>query len=94
MTMHIREATVEDAKEWYSWFQNGDILKWFPMKTQWEVEDAINISMSYSKQKCVYAIEKDGVFCGIANIYLNTVEALKHQALFAIVVKEEYRGRG
>lgn len=94
MSFHVRPSVLEDAKEWYQWFRTGDILKWFPMTTQWEIEDAINISMSYMGQNGVFSIEKEGELCGIANIYINTMEKLKHQALFAIVIKEEFRGQG
>ena len=73
MSFHVRPSELEDAKEWYQWFRTGDILKWFPMTTQWEIEDAINISMSYMSQNGVFSIEKEGELCGIANIYINTI---------------------
>ena len=94
MGIEIRLANDSDRVYLQKWLAEKGILRWFPMEGEREVEDSINCWMSYVKQDAVFLATFDGVPCGIANLYLSSVEKLKHQSLFAIIVDQEYRGKG
>jgi putative acetyltransferase len=76
------------------WLMQPGVLRWFPLTDLREVEDAARIWMASAKYKAVLTALYDGVPCGVANLYLQPYKKLAHQCLFAIVVDENYRGRG
>jgi len=90
----IRFAEAKDAKYLAKWLDDPEILKWFPMCNQIEIDDAVKIWMSYCKYRAVIIAEWDGIPCGIANFYLQSFKKLSHQSLFAIIVAKEYRYKG
>ncbi len=90
----IRFAEESDQKYLIDWLLQPGVLRWFPLSDQREIEDAARIWLSYSKHKAVLIAEWDGVPCGIANLYLQPYQKLSHQALFAIIVDEKFRGKG
>lgn len=90
----IREAKSDDEPLLVKWLSQEGVLKWFPLTDIREIEDAAKIWMSYSKQKAVLTAEYDGVACGIANLYIQPFKKLAHQCLLAIIVDENFRGKG
>ncbi|NGX56557.1 MAG: hypothetical protein K1060chlam5_00800 [Candidatus Anoxychlamydiales bacterium] len=89
----IRFAKESDKKYLEKWLDNKDILKWFPMCNEMEIKDSVNIWMSYIKYDAVLVAEIDGVVCANALLYIQFYKKLSHQALFAIIVDENYRGK-
>jgi putative acetyltransferase len=89
----IRLAKESDKKYLQTWLNDKDILKWFPMCNEMEVEDSVNIWMSYIKYDSVLVAEINGTPVGNAMLYIQHYNKLKHQALFAIVVDQNYRGK-
>jgi putative acetyltransferase len=89
----IRLAKDSDKEYLEKWLNDKDILKWFPMCDEIEVKDSVNIWMSYMKFNSVLVAEIDGIPVGNAMIYIQHYKKLKHQALFAIVVDQNYRGK-
>lgn len=90
----IREARSDDEPLLVSWLSQEGVLKWFPLTDLREIEDAAKIWLSYCKQNAVLTAECDGVPCGIANLYIQPFKKFSHQCLFAIIVDENFRGRG
>jgi len=90
----IRLATLDDEKYLISWLLDADVLRWFPMCNEREVRDATRIWISYAKQEAVLLAEINKKPCGIANLYIQASQKLKHQCLFAIIVDKQYRGKG
>lgn len=90
----IREARSDDEPLLVSWLSQEGVLKWFPLTDLKEIEDAAKIWLSYSKQKAVLTAEYDGIPCAIANLYIQPFKKLSHQCLFAIIVDENFRGKG
>ena len=90
----IREAKSDDEALLVKWLSQEGVLKWFPLTDIREIEDAAKIWMSYSKQTAVLTAEYDGSACGIANLYIQPFKKLSHQCLFAIIVDENFRGKG
>ncbi|MFA6118514.1 MAG: GNAT family N-acetyltransferase [Parachlamydiales bacterium] len=92
--LKIRLSEQSDAKYLTKWLSDPEILRWFPMCNEAEIEDAVKIWMSYTKYKAVITAVCDNVPCGIANLYVQSLKKLSHQSLFAIIVAKEYRGAG
>ena len=90
----VRLAQDEDLQYLMKWLSLKEILKWFPMADEREIEDAARIWMSYTKQNAVLTALFDGKPCGVANLYIQPFKKLAHQCLFAIIVDEEHRGKG
>ena len=99
----VKESTPEvtfrvmcDADLFYlkKWLMDPVVIGWFPMSNLGEVEDALKVWQTYARLGSAYTAEINGIPCGVANLYVNSYEKLKYQSLFAIVVAEEYRGKG
>lgn len=90
----VRISEEEDKSFLYKWLMDPLVLRWFPLDNQKEVEDAVRIWLSYKEIGCSFTGCIDGVPCGMAVLYLHRYKKLRHQSLFAIIVDENYRGRG
>jgi putative acetyltransferase len=92
--INIRLATPDDEKYLIEWLKDDDVLKWFPMCNEREILDATRVWISYTKYNSVIMAEINGHPCGIANLYIQSSQKLKHQCLFAIIVDKQYRQMG
>jgi putative acetyltransferase len=90
----ILPSKEEDKKYLIDWLNDPEVLQWFPMCNMREIEDAANIWMNYIKQNAVWTAYKNGIPCGVANLYIQNFPKLSHQCLFAIIVNKEFRGQG
>lgn len=71
-----------------------EVQTYYPMKNPREVRDALQVWRHYMKQKAVFTAEVEGKPVGMVILYVNPYKKLCRQALFAIVIGREYRGRG
>lgn len=90
----IRLAEENDKNYLINWLQQPGVLQWFPLADLREIEDAATIWISYYKQNAVLTALWDGVPCGNATLYIQPYRKLAHQCLFAIIVDEQFRGKG
>ncbi|MGB7978834.1 MAG: GNAT family N-acetyltransferase [Chlamydiales bacterium] len=90
----IRFGEESDQKYLVEWLLQPGVLGGFPLADLREIEDAARIWVSYSKDHAVLTALWDGAPCGIANLYLQPYQKMKHQCLLAIIVDEKYRGKG
>lgn len=91
----VRPSTEEDTPFLKEWLNDEKILRFFPMTSEpREFEDSIRVWMSYTKLGACLTALYEGEPVGMSCIYVHTYEKLKHQSLFAIVVKESMRGKG
>ena len=91
----IRYTEPRDAKylkEWLS--EGGEVLRWFPMADEREIDDAVARWIGFSKFKCSLTAELDGKPCGLATLYLQPYKKLAHQCEFGIICGEGFRGKG
>lgn len=92
--VQIRDTIVSDGVLIQQWLLQPGVLTGFPMSDIREVEDSVRSWMECAKKgTSITALYKKEV-CGCANLYIQSVEKLKHQALFVIVVDHAYRNRG
>jgi putative acetyltransferase len=94
MSLTIRPGVEADQKYLIEWLQQPGVLAGFPLNDLREIEDAARIWVSYAKFGALLTALWDGVPCGIANLYLQPYQKLSHQCLFAIIVDENFRGKG
>jgi putative acetyltransferase len=90
----FRTSTLDDAAHLTQWLTDSDIIRWFPMIDAREIEDAVRIWVGYSRIEAALTAEWNGVPCAMAVVYIQPFKKLAHTCLFAIIVKEEYRGKG
>ena len=90
----IRPTESCDASYLKRWLAEPGILKKFPMTNTREVEDSIRLWMSYIPKESAITASVDGNPVGMAVIYVQPFEKLRHQALFAIIVDPGFRGKG
>jgi RimJ/RimL family protein N-acetyltransferase len=93
-TLSFRPTEEGDAPELTRWLIDPEVLKWFPMIDMREVEDAVRIWISFSKIGAGISVLADGVLCGMANLYIQPYEKLRHTCLFSIILNKEHRGLG
>lgn len=90
----IRLGEDSDQKYLVEWLLQPGVLDGFPLTDLREIEDAARIWTSYAKFGAVLTALWDGVPCGIANLYLQPYKKMAHQSLFAIIIDEQFRGKG
>lgn len=89
-----RFSVESDEKLLVEWLLNPEILRWFPLSDRREIEDAARLWISYSKYNAALTALWNGKPCGLATLYLPVFRKISHQCLFAIIVADEYRGKG
>lgn len=94
MTILIRPTEEKDAGPLHAWFSKGDILQWFPMLDELEIEDAVRIWMAYAKIGASLTAELNQEPVGLALLYVQPYQKLAHQCLLSIIVSPDHRGQG
>ncbi|KPK33547.1 MAG: hypothetical protein AMS24_00710 [Chlamydiae bacterium SM23_39] len=94
LDVNIRLTKLEDKEYLIKWLLDEDTLKWYPMSDRREVEHASTIWMSYINKEAVYTAEHNNEPCGCCLLYVSNIKKFAHQALFAIIVAKEHRGKG
>ncbi len=94
MSIEFRISTVEDGIQLKKWLDTKEVLRFFPMATQPEVDDAVRIWLSFIQFDAALSCTLDGELVGMAVLYLQAYRKLKHQSLFAIIMSPESRGKG
>jgi RimJ/RimL family protein N-acetyltransferase len=90
----IRYTEQDDAKYLKAWLMDPNIMNWFPMDDEVEIDDAVLRWIAFHRYKCSLTITKDGIPCGIATLYLQPYRKLVHQCEFGIIVGTGYRNMG
>lgn len=90
----FRLTELEDAPLLTRWLLDPEILRWFPMINAKEVEDAVRVWVGYSRQGAGLTALWNGKPCGMANLYIQPYQKLKHTCLFSVIVESSMRGKG
>ncbi len=90
----IRPSVESDGPILKSWIVKPDVLCWFPMCDEREIDDSVRIWMGYIRFGASFTAEYDGKPAGMAVLYLQPYQKFAHHALFAIIVDEKYRNLG
>ncbi len=91
----FRDAVEEDSLWLKESLLEEDVLCWFPMGDEREVEDAVRIWIGYNRLGSAFtALSPEGDICGMATLYIQPFKKYRHQCLFSIVVGKKWRGQG
>lgn len=93
-SIRVRLSKEEEAPLVAQWIAEPDVLRWFPMHDQREIDDAVRIWAGYTRMQASFTADYEGVPAGMAVLYLQTFKRLAHQSLFAIIVDAKYRNLG
>lgn len=92
--VQVRYSETEDAPTLKEWLREPGILKWFPMKTENEIEDAVRHWIGFARFQCSLTATYQGKPIGMTTLYLMPYQKVAHQCLFSIIVAPDFRGRG
>lgn len=90
----IRYTFVTDGTYLRQWLYQPDILKWFPVSTEKEIEDAIQCWIGFCRYSCSLTATIDHVPCAIGTLFLMPYRKVAHQALFKVVVDPKWQKKG
>ena len=95
-TKHIAIRPTRKHEDDYlkRWLQEKEVLRWFPMTDEREIDDAVKFWMSFVPMGACLTAEWNGMPCGMANLYISIYKKTMHQCLFSIIVSEMYRNKG
>ncbi len=92
--LEVRYTDFGDGKHLKDWLMEPNVLRWFPMADEAEVDDAVNKWMSFYRYRCSLTAVYQGVPCGLTTLYLQPYRKLAHQCEFGIIVADDMRGKG
>jgi len=94
MTVTFRLAIEEDRAHLRTWLHDPQIFRWFPMEGETEIEESTRVWMDYATKGQGITALCDEVPCGMAVIYVQPFQRIRHTCLLSILVQEAYRGKG
>jgi ribosomal protein S18 acetylase RimI-like enzyme len=90
----IRQTDSKDEPFLRECFKEKEILHWYPMESEAEIEDCVRVWMNLSEIKAGLTAEVDGNPAGMIILYIVPFKKFAHQCLFGIIVSRPYRGKG
>ncbi|MBS3904703.1 MAG: GNAT family N-acetyltransferase [Simkania sp.] len=90
----IRSSRQHEDEYLKKWLKEPNVLQWFPMIDDREIDDAIAYWLSFIPIGACLTAEWNGMPCGMANLYIPIYKKISHQCLFSIIVGELYRNKG
>ncbi len=93
-SVDIRYTFVTDASYLRQWLYQPDVLKWFPVSTEKEIDDAIQCWIGFCRYSCSLTATIDHVPCAIGTLFLMPYRKVAHQALFKVVVDPKWQRKG
>lgn len=89
----IRYTTPEDGRYLKEWLLEPGVLRWFPMSTEAEIDDAVNRWIWYYRYRSSITAVINDVPVGIATFYPQPYQKIKHQAELSIMVDPKFRNQ-
>ena len=89
-----RLSCREDEPFLIDWLLEPDTLRWFPMFTPQEVREAARLWILNAERRAAWTFLIDDKPCGMACLELSPYKKCAHQALMAIIVRKDVRGKG
>ena len=92
--LDIRYTRVFDISYLRQWLHDPEILRWFSMSSEQEIEQAIACWMNFSRYNASLTAVMGRVPCGIATLFLPPYKKVSHHCLFKICVDPKYQRKG
>jgi len=90
----IRYTQLTDIAPLREWVSVPEILHWFPMANEKEIEDAIQCWIGFCRYASSLTTTIDGVPCGIGTLFLMPYKKVAHHCLFKMVVDPKHQRKG
>lgn len=90
----IRYSTLFDAAHLKHWLKQDNMLHFFPLSEEREIDSAVAAWMSFSRQKASLTATIDGKPCGIATLFLPLYRKVGHHSFFKIIVDPSMQRQG
>jgi RimJ/RimL family protein N-acetyltransferase len=94
VNIDIRYTYVTDLGYLRQWMQSPGMLKWFPMKTEKEVEDALQCWIGFCRWSCSLTATINHTPCGIGTLFLMPYKKVAHHCLFKLIVDPHWQRKG
>lgn len=92
--LDVRYTYVTDIGKLREWVSNPSALQWFPMKTEKEIEDALQCWIGFCRWSSSLTVTINHVPCAIGTLFLMPYRKVAHQALFKVIVDPKWQRRG
>jgi GNAT superfamily N-acetyltransferase len=90
----VRFSVESDMEYWKRWVADPEVLRWFPLSSEDEIDKAARFVFSFVPQKAVLTAECGGRPCGIAGLVLPGYKKIMHQAEFSVIIAKSQRNWG
>lgn len=90
----IRYSVMEDGVSMKKWLEEKKILRYFPMFSEQEIDNAIQNWIGFAKFKASLTATLEEEPVGVSTLILQPYKKLFHQCLLSIIVSPACRGRG
>jgi putative acetyltransferase len=90
----IRYTYTTDLSYLRQWIQLPGMLKWFPMKTEKEVEDALQCWIGFCRWNSSLTATVNHTPCGMGTLFLMPYKKVAHQCLFKVIVDPIWQKKG
>ena len=92
--LKIRYSCAEDATWMKKWFSEKEVLNFFSMRTEREIDHAIQNWIYFHKMKASLTAIFDDQPCGIATLFLHPYQKILHHSEFGMIIDQKMRNRG
>lgn len=90
----IRYTVPQDLEYLKTWLSDPEVVDWFPMANDLEIDDAARRWISFCRVKSSLTAELNGRPVGIVTLYLQIYKKLMHQSEFGVIVAPGTRNLG
>lgn len=92
--VEILPSTVEDRQLFKALLMEPDVLEYFPMHDEREIDDSVRIWEFFCNKGASITASFDREKCGLAFLNLQGYQKLAHQCLITIIVDKKHRNKG
>ena len=90
----IRYTEEGDLSFLSQWVKNPSVLRWFPMSTEAEIDEALRCWIGFYRFRCSLTATSEGKPCAIATLFLMPYRKVAHHCLMKIAVDPTMHKKG
>lgn len=90
----IRYTYVTDITYLRQWVSQPEVLKWFPMESEKEIEDAIQCWIGFSRWSSSLTVTVNHVPCAIGTLFLMPYKKVAHHCISKMIVDPKWQRKG
>ncbi len=90
----IRYTYLTDMSYLRQWVLSPGMLKWFPMGSEKEIEDALQCWMGFCRWSASLTATINHVPCGVGTLFLMPYKKVAHHCLIKLIVDPHWQRKG